>query len=869
MGSNSKLVTILRIVTSGFSEKSTCFLPKNTGLISRFLLRHFFAGIQISPNAKSVVRGLPENAVIVYIGKYKSNFEYLCCYSRYQAAGIPVPQIGFDYDIKAWQPLSRLLKVFLYSAFYCLRHLRLPSPYRNGYIEGKLLSGNAGFLSLVERRDFYRRFVRAKTDPLSHLIEIQQKTTSPIVLIPNLMFFGKKPPTTEPSLMDLFLGPEQRPGRLRKLLRLLRKPGGIFIELSDPVILRDFLQTGSATGRSLRHVSLVLRRDLLSRLNRHRKSVTGPLLKSPDELKQEILTGDGLQVFMTTYAKRRKKRINQVRHEALGYLDEIAAKYSPAFIRVIVGLVRKFLTLLFEDIDFNIDALLQVRKMSRKGPLILVPCHKSHIDSIVLSYLLYTQNMACPHIVAGKNLAFWPMGPIFRRGGAFFVRRTFAGAVFYSKVFSGYIFKLLEEGFNIAVYVEGTRSRTGKMFRPQLGMLSLLLGAVKSGASEDLAFVPIYIGYDSIPEESSYISEIEGVKKEPESFRQLLKARKILRHRYGRIYVRFNTPISIKEVLTESNQTIDRMTSKEINLLCRDIGSRVVNAVSRSMVVTSQAIVAAAFLNAPKEIINSDDLFFRVETYLSYLQQQGVEVTGNLMEDPDEAIRQAVDYFNGKKHILKIYDGKELETNRNVYRLNPSRRVALDYYKNNAIAPFVPASFTALAILDKDAFQFSASDLHNGYQFLQDLLENEFPKDVERPEPFVVRKTIKAFIDDAILVPHRTLPDTYNLTSEGFRKLAAFAAFSRPFLEAYKIVLYYFKSYPKGYHDKKRRLKKVQSLGNRMFKRKKIELAEALSGITYTNAIDRFPSMGVRGSDNKQESENIGRAIDRYLKRVS
>ncbi len=869
MGLNNRRVIILRNISSLFREESTCFLPKNPGMISRFMLRHFFAGIQISPNAKTVIRGLPENAVIVYIGKYKSNFEYLCCHTIYQAEGIPSPQIGFDYAIKVWQPLSRLLTAFLYSAAYCLRHLRFPSPYQSGYFERKLISGNAGFLSLVERRDFYQRFVRAKTDPLRHLIELQQKTTRPIVLIPNLMFFGKKPPTMEPSLVDLFLGPEQRPGRLRKLLRLLRKPGGIFIELSDPVNLQDFLQTGAAARRSLGYGSLLLRRDLLSRLNRHRKSVTGPLLKSPDELKQEILTGDRLQSFMVTYAKRRKKRIDQIRREALGYLDEIAAKYSPAFIRVGVGIVRRFLTLMFEDIDFNADALEQVRRMSRKGPLILVPCHKSHMDSIVLSYLLYTQNMACPHIFAGKNLSFWPMGPIIRRSGAFFVRRTFAGAVFYSKVFTEYIFKILEEGFNIAFYIEGTRSRTGKMFRPQLGMLSLLLGAVKNGAGEDLAFVPIYIGYDSIPEAGAYVNEIESGKKEPESFRQLMKARKILQHRYGRIYVRFNTPLSMKTLLAESNQVIDRMTSKEINLFCRALGSRVVSAVSRSMVVTSQAVVAAGFLNTPKEIVSADDLLFRVEIYLSHLHQQGVEMTGNLMEDPAEAIRQAIDYFCGKKYIQKITGKNNLKTNYITYRVNPARRIALDYYKNNAIGPFVPAAFTALVILDKDAFQFSASDLHNGYQFLQDLLENEFARDVDKPEPFIVRKTIKTFIDEAILVPHQTLPDTYNLTSAGFRKLAAFAAFSKPFLEAYKVVLNYFKNYPKGYHDKKRRFKKVESLGNRMFKRKEIELMEALSGITYTNAIDRLPAIGIRGSENAGAIENVVETIDRYLKRMS
>jgi len=287
------------------------------------------------------------------------------------------------------------------------------------------------------------------------------------------------------------------------------------------------------------------------------------------------------------------------------------------------------------------------------------------------------------------------------------------------------------------------------------------------------------------------------------------------------------------------------------------------------MVVTSQALAAAAFLNAPKELCSSEDLSFRVETYLSFLHHQGTEVTGNLIEDPAEAVRQAVEHFIGKKYIQRVSGRGSAENEHAVFRLNPSRRVALAYYGNSATASFIPAVYTALAILGKDAFQFSASDLHNGYQVLQELLEYEFAKDADKPEAFIVRKTVKAFIDDAILVPHRTLPDTYHLTSEGYRKMIALAAFAKPFLEAYKVVLQYLGRYPKGIHDKKRRLKKIQTLGQRMLKRGEIELPEGLSAITYNNAIDRLMTMGLRGAENRENINEIGNALERYLKRLS
>ena len=356
------------------------------------------------------------------------------------------------------------------------------------------------------------------------------------------MFFSKLPESSRPSLLDIFFGSHQQPGRLRRLFTLFNKPKTIFIEASDPIDIKRYVGSKKNLDRSTNDLTLELRRKLLRQINAHRKSITGPTVKRPEEIKHELLTGEGLSQFMASYAKRKGVGIFAAHREALGYVDEIAAKYSPSFIDIAHRILRYFLNTLFESVTFNAERLSQIKRSARKGPIIFMPAHKSHMDSLLLLYTLHDNHMPCPLTFAGKNLAFWPMGPLFRRGGAFFVRRSFKGAVFYAKVFSAYIDQVLKEGFNIAVYIEGTRSRSGKLLTPQLGMLSILLQAFFSGACQDLIFVPVFIAYDRIPDEGAYLHEISGGKKSPESFRQMLKAKAIFQNRYGSVNINFGYP---------------------------------------------------------------------------------------------------------------------------------------------------------------------------------------------------------------------------------------------------------------------------------------------------------------------------------------
>jgi len=837
-----------------------CYFPGQTGSLFRML----FSGVAVSREQTDAIRSLSRDAIIVYANKYKSHLEYLFYHSRYREDGLPVPEIGFDLNVFSLQPIRRLFKIILAHADYFFRHFSFPDPYTGGYIREELIKGRVGFLSLVEKGGFYLRFVKDNTDPLFYLIEMQKSVTRPIYIVPHLMFFSKDPHRTKTSLSELIFGSDENPGIFKQLRSLLKKSGEVFAEVSAPLNLQKFVEKPEYQEMSGDKLAPILRRELLVQINRHRQSIIGPILKSPEELNENILTHERLRIYMEHYAQTRKVPQWKVHKEANGYLNEIAAKYRIAMVRLLAGAVKWLTTTMFDGYTLSTEELNKLKVMSRRGPLILVPCHKSHIDYLILSYLLFVHNMPCPHIAAGKNLSFWPMGPIFRGAGAFFIRRTFKGAVLYSKVFAEYVHKLLEEGFNIEFFIEGGRSRTGKLLQPKLGLLSLILNAFKDGACEDLIFAPVFIGYDRVLEESSYLHELEGGQKKPESLSQMISARKFLKKRYGRIYIRFHETFSLNDYMAQTGLHIRDMSPKEQNTLCRSIGYMLLNCIDKVSVITPHAVVAAALLNCSKQRFSYDYFFSEFETYMNYLVFQKMNLADTLLIDPAHAARAAFDSYLQGKLIEKISEQGE-NASEPLFKVNDNKRVLLEYYKNNCVVAFTPAAFTALAILDRDAFQFSVSGLYETYSFLQNFFKYEFAYDMEKSPEHFVQENIKAFVSDAILMPHPTLQDTYNLTSVGFRKLRLFADFLKAYFESYRIVLNFLMKHSRDEGEIKDKVKKIQELGTKMYKRKEIDRAEALSVINFKNASDFFSSKGVRGSEDAEKIELYMNVIRKYL----
>jgi glycerol-3-phosphate O-acyltransferase len=825
----------------------------------------FFHGITIDREHLEILRRLPPDAVVIYTLKNRSYFEYLFFHTRYRTEKVPVPELGFGLRPWLFQPLSRILRSALAHLHWLVSRHEWLDPYAQGYWRQELLNGRAAVLPLVQKHGFYRRFVKAHTDPLRFLIEMQQTTDRPIYLIPHLMFFSKHPEPSMPRLRDVLFGSEQRPGIIRRVLTLFRQPGKVFVEISQPLNLRRFIETSGAHEHNPEYQALMLRRQLIFQHNRHRQSITGPVLKTHEEFKESILSGERLRDFMAHHCESRNHSLLEVRKQADSYLDEIAAKYNPSFVNFACIPVRWLLNTMYDGIVLDKEGLQRAKTMSQKGPLVLIPCHKSHMDYIILSYVLYMNNLPAPHIAAGKNLSFWPLGPLFRAGGAFFIRRSFSGAAVYSRIFAEYIHKLLEDGFNLELFIEGGRSRSGKLLMPKLGFLTLLLNAFRNGACEDMIFVPVFIGYDQVLEETAYLEEISGGKKEPESLFKVFQARRFLKRRYGKIYINFHNPISLRELLQTNDMDLAQMPSKEQNALCRNLGWRMINAIDQASVITPHALVASAALNCSSPRFTADDLMQIVEIYIALLSTRKARLTDTLLLDPPRACQQALENYIQRKIIELPASEKNVPPEEAQLILAPHKRLQLEYYKNNCIAFFVPAALTAATIMEKDAFQFSATDLHDRYRFLQNLFKYEFAFDLERSAEQFVRKSLKAFIDEAILIPHPTMPDTYQITSVGFRKLKLLTRFLLTYFESYWVVLNYFKQTPRSESNGKDRLKKIQSMGKVMLKNHEVVLPESLSNINFDNGISFFTTNGIKGSENTEKIELYEQTIRNFL----
>lgn len=864
---SSRIRRWLDAFLKGHYNYYTNFLPKDWGLFSflSLILRSVFSHVSANPSQADSLKQLSEEAVIVYASKYKSNFEFLFYHVRYKADDLPFPQIGFDHNVMVWQRFTRLLRGAVAYVDHMLRYKRPPDPYTSGYFKKELLAGRAGMLSLVDRRGFYHRFVKSKRDPIGFFIELQREIDRPIHIVPQWFLFSKTPQHAPLSLVDIFFGSEENPGWLRRWTAILRTPQKAFVEIADPVNVQDFLLEPENEARSVEQLSFTLRMRLLEQMNRHRQSITGPILKTKAELKELILRKEDFQAFLKKSAKPGKTTLFQLYKKADTALDEIAADYSPRFIQVICMIFGWVWKTMFDGVSLDMEGLNRVKRAAARAPIVFVPCHRSHFDYMILPYLLVTNNMPFPHVAAGQNLAFWPVGTLFRKSGAFFIRRSFHGARLYARVFSEYVHMLVRQGFNMEFFIEGGRSRTGKMILPKTGLLTILIDAYKVGACRDLVFAPVFVGYDRLLEENALLGELEGKQKKKESLGEVLRLHKLFNKRHGRVYVQFSEPISLKTLVSQENLSLEEMSHGEYQALGRNLAYRIINAINRISVVTPQGLTASAVLNHPKQNFTINDLMPCIETYLNYLIYQDRRISDNL-EDTMHAMQQVLALYTSRKFIeSKKLKGKETDLQEQRFSVLESKRLNLEYYKNNCIHHFVPAAYTALAILSYDAFQFSASELHADYKFLQDFFKYEFAYDVDQPPEFTVRKTLKAFIQEAILIPHRSLPDTYNITSAGFRKLLFFASFLKTYFESYWVVFSVLKAYGRRELVKKERVKKIRALGLRMYKQQEIERKEALSMVNYENGLAYFNYQKIRGKEDEEKLAFHEAVFKKYL----
>ena len=426
------------------------------------------------------------------------------------------------------------------------REAGLPSPYAAAK---KLpINRRSAVISLSRRpRVFGRRPHPTRSETLSRLAEvIRADPDADVRLVPVSIFVGRAPDRESGWFRVLFSENWVVVGRFRRLLAILLNGRDTIVQFAAPVSMREVImdpQGELAPERGVRKLQRILR----VHFHRIRAIVIGPDLSHRRTVVDALLNTEPVRAAIEAVASKENIRIEKARARARSYAMEIAADYSHPVVRSISFMLKAFWNKLYEGVDVHhFDTL---RRVAPGHEVIFVPCHRSHVDYLLLSYQLLQHGVAIPHIGAGINLNLPVIGPILRRGSAFFLRRTFKGDPLYSTVFREYISQLFQRGVSLEYFIEGGRSRTGRLLAPRGGMLSMTLRSFLRESRRPVVFQPVYIGYEKIMEGNAYIGELSGKPKEKESLLGLFRAFGALRQHYGRVAVNFGEPIFLKPLL--------------------------------------------------------------------------------------------------------------------------------------------------------------------------------------------------------------------------------------------------------------------------------------------------------------------------------
>ena len=570
------------------------------------------------------------------------------------------------------------------------REAGLPSPLVS-MVGGDLLDKDRAMVGLSRRQGFLFRRPRSKThsEGLARLVAaVRANDALDVQIVPVSIFVGRAPDRTEGWFRVLFAENWTLVGRFRRFLAVVLNGRNTLVQFSPPISLRQALAEEMGEERAVRKLSRVLR----AHLRRIRAAVIGPDLSHRRTLVDGVLDSEPVRQAIADHARREGSGYGPAYNRARGYAMEIAADYSHTVVRSLSFILTWFWNKLYDGVTVHhLDTLKQV---APGNEVIYVPCHRSHIDYLLLSYLLYRNGIVPPHIAAGVNLNLPVVGSILRRGGAFFLRRSFKSNQLYSAVFSEYVATLIGRGVSIEYFIEGGRSRTGRLLAPKAGMLVMTLRAFLRQNRKPVVFQPVYIGYEKLMEGGSYLAELSGRPKQKESLFGLVSAAfGVLRHRYGKVVVNFGEPIRLDAVLDEVaadwRQALASPGDKPawLNTAVDRLAWTIQTHINRAADVNPINLIALAMLSTPKHAISETDLVAQIELYRDILTHipfsDRVTVT-SMSAAEVVAHGEQVEVLRRIAHPLG-----------DVLALSEDQGVLLSYYRNNVVHLFAAASWVA------------------------------------------------------------------------------------------------------------------------------------------------------------------------------
>ncbi|PMG15790.1 glycerol-3-phosphate 1-O-acyltransferase [Vibrio splendidus] len=618
--------------------------------------------------------------------------------------------------------------------------LGLPDPLSKLEINGKSLQRYVFISSrktLLQDDDYVPS---SSIEVFSELLSLHAEDSDlDVQVIPATVLWGRKP------------GKENNQKPYLQAMNGLEKSKAVLLAGRDclvrfsPVVSLRYMANSHGTDNTIAHK---LARVARIHFSRQKLAASGPNLPSRQALFDRLLKSEAIKKAIEDEAQAKNISIEKASKEAQDIMDEIAANFSYSLIKRGEKILGWLWNKLYQGL--HISNASTVRKLAQDGhEIVYVPCHRSHMDYLLLSYVLYHEGMVPPHIAAGINLNFFPAGPIFRHGGAFFIRRSFKGNKLYSTIFREYLAELFAKGYSVEYFSEGGRSRTGRLLQAKTGMLAMTIQAMLRGMNRPVTLVPVYIGYEHVMEVATYAKELRGKRKEKENASLVIRTLRKLRN-FGKGYVNFGEPIQLNQYLNEYapewTKDIDPMgTSKPqwMNPVVNDLATKMMTHINDAAATNALTLCATALLASRQRALSRDSLVSQINCYLSLLKNVPYSDTFTVPKDSAEDLVKHAESLN--KFLI------ESDSMGDIISLDRHQSILMTYYRNNIIHLFaLPSLIAQMTIrqhgLTIDAIQENVAAI---YPFLKKELFLSYDEDQLES---VVANIIEELVGQGMLV---------------------------------------------------------------------------------------------------------------------
>lgn len=665
----------------------------------------------------------------------------------------------------------------------CREH-NLPSPFSSLKIQYKSFRRTFGVKPIKSIFKNEKRHTNQTLADGQKLLQQVEKSEHDVLFVPVMICWGRAPgverdpqaPQSKIGFWDLVSSTIQTTP-LRKFLIVLFSGRHNFVRISNPVSLQKMAASHGTSVEAAHKLMRVAR----IHFERQRLVATGPKIMPRQAFFNSMLASPALKRALQEEMKSKNISLQQAKQNANKLLDEIAGDYNETYVRFFSRILTWVWNKIYNGIRVhNSDEL---RELAQKGhEIVYVPCHRSHMDYLLLTYVIYHQGLVPPHIAAGINLNFWPAGHIFRKAGAFFLRRSFKGNKLYSAVFREYLSQLFIKGYPVKYYTEGGRSRTGRLLPPKTGMLAMTIQAMLRGIDRPITLVPVYIGYEHVMEVNTYLKELQGKNKEKESVFAIFKAIKNLKN-YGHGDVNFGKPINLNEVLNQaapewrSLVTLDEVVKpKWLTPVVNHTASLVMENINEAAVINTVNLCAMALLTSDNHALPRDEMDDLVDFYL---QLQTAVPYSEKVKVPELSSNEIID-----EAILLEKVESENDEYGTIIKLDDKNAILMSYYRNNVVHLFAIPSIVAGVILAEQAP--TKQSVNKIVQSLIPLLQDEFFISIADPELYV-ENIIQFFQSHEII----TIGDTDTISvarqSLGYSQLSLLARVMKDTLQRYAL----------------------------------------------------------------------------------